>query len=258
VKFVVKLGGAASKTRRCSTPAERLSPSSSRMATRSPSCMAAVCNSPKLSPDGQEERVYLRAASHRCRDPRRRADGARGPRQQVARRRARQSRPIAMGLSGGDGHVFRARKKKTNPDLGFVGEIAATDPRWLEAIWKMGAVPVISSIALASTASTTTSTQMRWPLPAPSAQQPTRSSSLRCPRSEGRGRQRDALALACTDSCARKGVGRLRRYAAQAERLPRCAVARRQTGTHPACGVSRTTPDICSTRVNDGTEVMVA
>ena len=54
----------------------------------------------------------------------------------------------AMGLTGGDGHVFRARKKKTEPDLGFVGEIAATDPRWLDAIWKMGAVPVISSIAL--------------------------------------------------------------------------------------------------------------
>jgi acetylglutamate kinase len=54
----------------------------------------------------------------------------------------------AMGLTGGDGHVFRARKKKTNPDLGFVGEIAATDPKWLDAIWTMGAVPVISSIAL--------------------------------------------------------------------------------------------------------------
>jgi acetylglutamate kinase len=54
----------------------------------------------------------------------------------------------AVGLTGGDGHVFRARKKKTTPDLGFVGEIAATDPKWLEAIWKMGAVPVISSIAL--------------------------------------------------------------------------------------------------------------
>jgi len=54
----------------------------------------------------------------------------------------------AVGLSGGDGHVFRARKKKTIPDLGFVGEIAATDPRWLEAIWTIGAVPVISSIAL--------------------------------------------------------------------------------------------------------------
>ncbi len=54
----------------------------------------------------------------------------------------------AIGLSGGDGHVFRARKKKTNPDLGFVGEIAATDPRWLDAIWTMNAVPVVSSIAL--------------------------------------------------------------------------------------------------------------
>ena len=54
----------------------------------------------------------------------------------------------AVGLSGGDGHVFRARKKKTTPDLGFVGEIAETDPRWLDAIWAMGAVPVISSIAL--------------------------------------------------------------------------------------------------------------
>jgi acetylglutamate kinase len=54
----------------------------------------------------------------------------------------------AIGLSGGDGHVFRARKKKTTPDLGFVGEIAKTDPKWLEAIWKMNAVPVISSIAL--------------------------------------------------------------------------------------------------------------
>jgi acetylglutamate kinase len=54
----------------------------------------------------------------------------------------------AMGLSGGDGMVFRARKKRTAPDLGFVGEIAASDPRWLEAIWQMGGVPVISSIAL--------------------------------------------------------------------------------------------------------------
>ena len=54
----------------------------------------------------------------------------------------------AMGLTGGDGHVFRARKKTTGPDLGFVGEIAATDATWLDAIWAMGAVPVISSIAL--------------------------------------------------------------------------------------------------------------
>ena len=54
----------------------------------------------------------------------------------------------AVGLSGGDGLVFRARKKRTAPDLGFVGEIAASDPRWLDAIWQMGAVPVLSSLAL--------------------------------------------------------------------------------------------------------------
>jgi acetylglutamate kinase len=54
----------------------------------------------------------------------------------------------AVGLSGGDGLVFRARKKRTGPDLGFVGEIVASDPRWLEAIWKMGSVPVLSSMAL--------------------------------------------------------------------------------------------------------------
>jgi acetylglutamate kinase len=54
----------------------------------------------------------------------------------------------AVGMSGGDGLIFRARKKRTAPDLGFVGEIVASDPRWLEAIWKMGAVPVISSLAL--------------------------------------------------------------------------------------------------------------
>jgi acetylglutamate kinase len=54
----------------------------------------------------------------------------------------------AVGLSGGDGLVFRARKKRTAPDLGFVGEVVTSDPRWLEAIWQMNAVPVISSLAL--------------------------------------------------------------------------------------------------------------
>jgi acetylglutamate kinase len=54
----------------------------------------------------------------------------------------------AMGLSGGDGLLFRARKKRTVPDLGFVGEIAASDPRWIESIWQMGGVPVLCSMAL--------------------------------------------------------------------------------------------------------------
>jgi len=54
----------------------------------------------------------------------------------------------AVGLSGGDGLLFRARKKRTLPDLGYVGEIAASDPRWLEAIWQLNGVPVLSSMAL--------------------------------------------------------------------------------------------------------------
>ena len=54
----------------------------------------------------------------------------------------------AVGLSGGDGLLFRARKKRTQPDLGYVGEIAASDPRWLEAIWQLKGVPVLSSMAL--------------------------------------------------------------------------------------------------------------
>src|SRR5579859_4829047 len=55
----------------------------------------------------------------------------------------------AVGMCGGDGQAFRARKKKTNGhDLGFVGEISAVDPRWIETIWQQGCVPVISSVAL--------------------------------------------------------------------------------------------------------------
>ncbi len=54
----------------------------------------------------------------------------------------------AIGLCGGDGLLFRARKKRTAPDLGYVGEIAASDPRWIEAIWQLNGVPVLSSMAL--------------------------------------------------------------------------------------------------------------
>ena len=57
----------------------------------------------------------------------------------------------AMGMCGGDGMAFRARKKAPNGlDLGYVGEISAADPRWIETIWNAGCVPVISSVALGS------------------------------------------------------------------------------------------------------------
>lgn len=55
----------------------------------------------------------------------------------------------ALGLCGGDGLSFRARKRQNGgADLGFVGEITAVNATWLEAIWAQGAVPVIASLAL--------------------------------------------------------------------------------------------------------------
>jgi len=57
----------------------------------------------------------------------------------------------AIGLCGGDGMSFRARKKQTEGyDLGFVGEICSVEPRWLDAIWAEGGIPVVSSLALGS------------------------------------------------------------------------------------------------------------
>ncbi|MGO9864956.1 MAG: acetylglutamate kinase [Terriglobales bacterium] len=57
----------------------------------------------------------------------------------------------AIGLCGGDGGVFRARKKQdAEYDLGFVGEICFSEPRWLKAIWTEGGIPVLSSLALGS------------------------------------------------------------------------------------------------------------
>lgn len=61
---------------------------------------------------------------------------------------ARAGQP-AVGLAGGDGLTFRARKLPVNGrDLGFVGEVCEADPRWLEAIWAHGALPVVASLAL--------------------------------------------------------------------------------------------------------------
>jgi len=61
---------------------------------------------------------------------------------------ARAGQP-AVGLCGGDGLSFRARKRRSNGrDLGFVGDVSTTDARWLAALWAGGAVPVLASLAL--------------------------------------------------------------------------------------------------------------
>src|SRR5215467_1044978 len=55
----------------------------------------------------------------------------------------------AVGLCGGDGGAFRARKKQDQEhDLGYVGEICFSEPRWIRAIWSEGGIPVLSSLAL--------------------------------------------------------------------------------------------------------------
>lgn len=58
-------------------------------------------------------------------------------------------RQPGVGLCGGDGLTFRARKKTSNGhDLGYVGEVSSVNPRWIDAIWAQDCVPVISSVAL--------------------------------------------------------------------------------------------------------------
>ena len=55
----------------------------------------------------------------------------------------------AIGLCGGDGMTFRARRKQMNGnDLGFVGEICSAESHWLEVIWEQGGIPVVSPLAL--------------------------------------------------------------------------------------------------------------
>jgi len=70
----------------------------------------------------------------------------------------------AMGMCGGDGHAFRARKKiHAGSDLGFVGEICASDPKWIHAIWGLRCCACDSPASpQVATVSITTSMPTRW------------------------------------------------------------------------------------------------
>jgi acetylglutamate kinase len=166
---------------------------------------------------------------------------------------------LAMGLSGGDGQVFRARKKRTAPDLGFVGEIAASDPRYLDAIWQIGGVPVISSLALGFDGEYYNV----------NADEMAAACAMTC--------QADALVFLTDVPGVRGADGAVMRWLSTAEiaaltrdavitggMLPKLHACRdalaqgvKRVRILPA-GSAALLPDLCSARVTDGTEVMVA
>lgn len=61
-----------------------------------------------------------------------------------------QSGQAAIGVCGSDLQLCIARKKPTAKDLGYVGEIAAVNEKWIERLWASGAVPVVASLAQAN------------------------------------------------------------------------------------------------------------
>lgn len=55
---------------------------------------------------------------------------------------------LAVGLSGEDGNLIRARKMTGEVDLGFVGDVDRVDPRALDALLDSGFVPVVAPIGV--------------------------------------------------------------------------------------------------------------
>jgi acetylglutamate kinase len=165
----------------------------------------------------------------------------------------------AVGMSGGDGLIFRARKKRTAPDLGYVGEIASSDPRWIEAIWNLGGVPVLSSMALGFDGEYYNV----------NADEMAAACAIAC--------RADALVFLTDVPGVRGSNGEVMRWLSidQIAEMAKCAII--SGGMLPKLGACReallngvkrvrilpaeaagSLPDLCSARVAHGTEVMVA
>jgi len=151
----------------------------------------------------------------------------------------------AVGLTGGDGLLFRARKKRTVPDLGFVGEIAASDPRWIDAIWQLNGVPVLSSMALGFDGEYYNI----------NADEMAAACAIAC--------RADALVF-LTDVPGVKGAKMAKSEVISGGMLPKLSACReallngvKRVRILPAEAAS-SLPDLCSSRVAHGTEVMVA
>ncbi len=248
VRYVVKLGGASIEDKAllhaCGKAIAELG------ARRQPGCAGAWRRQAvdgDAGADGQEERVCLRPARYRCGDARCGADGAGRAREQVAGGGAAHAWAVGDGTGRRRRQRFRARKKKTIPDLGFVGEIAATDPLWLEAIWKMDAVPVISSIALGFDGEyyNINADEM-----AAACAICTKADALvfltDVPGVKGADGEGDALALAEQIPELEQADGGFRRHAAEAECVPRSADSWREARTHSAGGGGASTYPTCA------------
>jgi acetylglutamate kinase len=53
----------------------------------------------------------------------------------------------AVGLCGADGSTFSAAREVRAVDLGYVGRVARTDPRLVEALLADGCLPILSTVA---------------------------------------------------------------------------------------------------------------
>ncbi|MFN7019419.1 MAG: acetylglutamate kinase [Fimbriimonadales bacterium] len=60
----------------------------------------------------------------------------------------------AIGISGKDGGLIRARKVQSELDLGFVGEVDAIDPSVVHSTLEAGYIPVISPVGMGSDGAT--------------------------------------------------------------------------------------------------------
>lgn len=54
----------------------------------------------------------------------------------------------AVGISGVDGKLFEAEKRKGTVDLGQVGNIFRVNPKIIEDLWNAGWIPVISPVSI--------------------------------------------------------------------------------------------------------------
>ncbi len=57
-------------------------------------------------------------------------------------------RGYGVGLCGMDGNILKCVKKKTNPDLGFVGSIKNVDTTLINFLMESGYIPVIATVGM--------------------------------------------------------------------------------------------------------------